>query len=101
MGDPVVTVTTARVDTPAGREAARLALIQVGGGSQTVTVDGTPENRVHPASQTWHVRLLALDPMLPDRLETADSYDAAVALASDYAVKLGDVVAQAAALAAP
>jgi hypothetical protein len=101
MADPVVTITAARVDTGEGRAAAMLALIQVGGGTQVVTVDGTPEDREHPASQTWHVRLLSLDPMLPDRLETADSYEAAVEVATGYAVKLGAVVAQAAALAGP
>jgi hypothetical protein len=99
MADPVVTVTGARVDTAEGREAARLVLVRVGGGTQTVTVDGTPEERQHPASEEWHIRLLALDPMLPDRLETAADYDSAVAVAADYAVKLAAVVAQAAALA--
>ena len=100
MADPVVTVTAARVDTGEGREAARLALVQVGGGVQVKTVDGSPEEVTHPSSEEWHVRLLALDPMLSDRLETAASYEEAVQVATAYAEKLGDVVAQAAALAA-
>jgi hypothetical protein len=84
-----VVITSARVDSTIG-PAATIDLVEVGGGSQTVTVDGTPEERVHPHSTVHHVRLLSPDRMIPDQLRVVDSYDEAVELAEAYAAKLDE-----------
>jgi hypothetical protein len=68
-------VTQARIDTTDGRVAAYIDLIEVGGGTQTVTVDGTPEERVHPSSSVFHVRLVSPDRMIPDQLREVGSYE--------------------------
>jgi hypothetical protein len=81
-------ITSAVVLAPDGRQAATIDRVPVGGGSQVVTVDGVPEERVHPASTSFHVRLLSPDRMLPDELRAVDSYDEAVALGELYASKL-------------
>jgi hypothetical protein len=83
-------VTSARVVSASGRVAATIDLVEVGGGSQTVTVDGTPEERIHPARQVHHVRLLSPDRMIPDELREADSYEAAVELGERYASLLDE-----------
>ncbi len=70
------------------RAAATVALVEVGGGTQTVTVDGVAEERTHPASRLFHVRLISPDRMLPDELREADDYEAAVKLGKAYASKL-------------
>lgn len=85
-----VVITSARVDTASGRAAAQIDLVEIGGGTQTVTVDGSPEERVHPSSRTYHVRLLSPDRMLSDELRTAEDYDAAVSLAQQYAGRLAE-----------
>lgn len=81
-------VTSARVLTQDGRVAATIDRVDVGGGSQIVTVDGTPEERVHPRSVVYHVRLLAPNRMLSDELREEASWDAAVKVAEAYAAKL-------------
>ena len=85
---PTTRITKAEVLTGDGRLAATIDLVEVGGGEQVVTVDGQPEVRVHPASVTYHVRLIAPDRMLSDRLVTVDDYDAAVEAGERYAAKL-------------
>ncbi len=82
---PAVVITAARVDTGDGRAAATIELVDVGGGSQVVTVDGTPEERIHPRSTVYHVRLLAPTRMLADELREAATFQAAVELAGEYA----------------
>lgn len=99
MGLPV-TVTAARVAAADGQVAALLNLVDVGGGEQVVTVDGSPEVRVHPSSQVYHVRLVSPDRMVPDQLLEAPSFEAACELAQAYAVRLAEHAAQAAELAA-
>lgn len=83
-----VVITSARVVTADGRTAAEIDRVDIGGGTQTVTVDGTAEERVHPASSTFHVRLIAPDRMLSDELREAADFDAAVELGRAYAAKL-------------
>lgn len=97
---PAVVITAARVDCPDGTPAAHIELVEIGGGSQTVTVDGIPEERIHPRSQVHHVRLISPDRMLPDTLREAGSYDEAVKLGTAYAVKLAAHAGRAAELAA-
>ncbi len=98
--DPVVSITGARVDCADGRPAATIDLVEVGGGSQVVTVDGTPEERVHPARRVFHVRLLSPDRMLSDDLREVDDYESAVKLGVAYAAKLDAHAVQLAELAA-
>lgn len=85
-----VVITSARVDTADGRTAAVIDMVQVGGGTQTVTVDGTPEDRVHDLTRVFHVRFLSPDRMIPDDLRTADTFDDAVELGRKYAAKLAE-----------
>jgi hypothetical protein len=85
-----VVILSARIDTPSGRQAAFIELVEVGGGEQVVTVDGNPEVRVHPSSQVFHVRFISPDRMVPDVLREADSFDDAVALGRKYASKLDE-----------
>ncbi len=82
-----VQVMTAKVVLPDGTAVAQIERVQIGGGSQTVTVDGVPEERVHPAFERWHVRLLSPDRMIPDELRDEETYEAAVDLAVRYATK--------------
>ena len=100
MGDPAVTVTGATVDTADGQPAAEITLIEVGGGEQVITVDGSPEVRVHPASRVYHVRLLSPDRMIPDQLREAASFEDASALAVAYAQRLAEHSARIGELAA-
>ena len=97
---PLVVITGAHVYTPDGRSAATVDLVDVGGGSQIVTVDGVPEERVHPTSRVFHVRFLSPDRFIPDELREAASYDDAIALAVAYARKLAEHADRVAALAA-
>ena len=100
MGEPGVTITAARVDTADGRPAATVAMVEVGGGEQVVTVDGAPEVRVHPSSRVYHVRLLSPDRMVPDQLRETATYEDACKLGVAYAVKLAEHAARADDLAA-
>lgn len=99
MADPTVVITGAQVLARDGRVAATIDAVDVGGGSQVVTVDGVPEERVHSLSRRFHVRLLSPDRMIPDELREVSSYEDAVALGQAYAVKLADHAEQIAALA--
>jgi len=99
MGEPTVLITAAQVYSGAGVLAATIDQVDVGGGSQTVTVDGVPEERIHPASRVFHVRLLSPDRFIPDQLREAASYEAAVDLAVAYARKLDEHAGRVAELA--
>lgn len=87
---PEVVITAARIDTTGGLIAATIDLVQVGGGTQTVTVDGTPEERIHPHSTVHHVRLLSPDRMIPDELRQVDTFEEAVSLGTAYARRLDE-----------
>src|SRR6266496_3658833 len=80
-------ITGARVDGPRG-PAATISLTPVGGGTQVVMVDGTPEERVHPSSERYTVILHTPDPMLPDEGRSAGTYKEAVALGEEWAARL-------------
>jgi len=92
-------ITAARVDCPDGRVAATVDLVEVGGGSQTVTVDGVPEERVHPGSTVYHVRFISPDRMMPDELREAATYGDAIALGEAYAARLAEHAERIASLA--
>lgn len=100
MGEPVMTITAARVDTAEGRPAAAIAMVDVGGGEQVVTVDNVPEVRVHPSSRLYHVRLLSPDKFVPDVLREAATFEEACALGVKYAAKLAEHAARVDELAA-
>lgn len=87
---PGVVITAARIDTAGGLIAATIDLVEVGGGSQTVTVDGVPEERIHQRSTVHHVRLLSPDRMIPDELRQVDTFEEAVSLGSAYAARLDE-----------
>jgi hypothetical protein len=97
---PQVVITGAQVLARDGRVAATIDLVEIGGGTQIVTVDGAPEERVHPASQLFHVRFLSPDRMISDELREAASFDEAVALGEAYARKLAEHAERIKALAA-
>lgn len=94
-----VTILTAQVLSEEGVPAAFIELIQIGGGSQIVTVDGVPEERVHPASAVYHVRCISPDRMIPDQLIAVDSYEKACELAVRYAQKMDEHADRVASLA--
>jgi hypothetical protein len=85
-----VEITGARVLAASGAVAATIDLLEIGGGTQTVTVDGVPEERVHPRSSLFSVRLISPDRMVPDTLREVDSYEDASDLARKYAAKLDE-----------
>jgi hypothetical protein len=89
MADPEVLVTAVEVRIDS-RVAATVDAVDVGGGSQVVTVDGVPEERIHPSSRVFHVRFISPDRMLPDELREVDDYDLAVKLGVAYAEKLSE-----------
>ena len=72
--------------------------LAVGGGTQVVTVDGQPEDRVHPSSVVYHARLISIDLAQSDVIKDCDTWDAAVAAAEAYALRLDAVAEQAAAI---
>ena len=100
MDEPSVVITAARVDAADGRPAARVELVEIGGGEQVVTVDGQPEVRVHPSSRLYHVRLLSPDRFVPDVLREAATFEEACALGVKYAAKLAEHAARVDELAA-
>ena len=97
---PGVEIISAHVYAGQGRLAATIDRVDVGGGTQVVTVDGVPEERVHPASRTYHVRFISPDRMIADELRTTEDYDEACALAEKYAAKLDEHAQQVGELAA-
>lgn len=88
MADPTVVITGAQVLAGDGRVTATVDLVDVGGGSQVVTVDGVPEERIHAAGRVFHVRLMSPDRMVPDQLREVGTYEDAVELGVAYARKL-------------
>src|SRR5258708_37542781 len=100
MGEPAVVITSARVDTADGQPAARIDLVEIGGGEQVVTVDGTAEVRTHPFSQVYQVRLLSPDKFVPGVLREAATYEEACALGCKYAAKMAEHAARVDELAA-
>ena len=94
MGSVTVS-TSARITTADGRLAAVIDLVPVGGGTQTKTVDGQPEDVTHPSSTVFHVRLLSPIGEVPDELREVDSYDEAVKAGVAYAERLDQRVADA------
>lgn len=93
-------VLSARVRSSDGAVAASIDLVQIGGGTQTVNVDGVLEDRTHPVRSVWHVRLLSPDRMIPDQLHEADDWDVAVDLAQRYAAKYDEAATRVAEIAA-
>jgi hypothetical protein len=100
LSEPEVIITEARIETADGKPAAVIALVEVGGGEQVVTVDGVKETRVHPRSRVHHVRLLSPDKFVPDQLREVASYEDACALGLKYAAKMAEHAARVDALAA-
>lgn len=92
MGSVTVSA-SARITTADGRLAAVIDLVPVGGGTQTKTVDGKPEDYTHPSSTVFHVRLLSPISDVPDELREVDGYDEAVAAGVAYAERLDQQVA--------
>jgi len=82
-------IDAAHVELDDGTVAATVARVATGGGVQVVTVDGQPDDRVHPSGVLYHVRLISADRMLPDRLEQTHDLDEAGEIAVAYAAKLG------------
>lgn len=83
-------ITSARVDAANGAVAATIDLVPIGGGRQTVSVDGVPEDRIHPTSTAYHVRFISPDRMVSDEVRTVGSYEEACKLAEKYAAKLAE-----------
>ncbi len=79
--------TGARIELDDGTIVAVVEAITIGGGTQVVTVDGVPEERVHPTFHRFHCRLLSPDRMIPDQLRETETYDEAIALGVAYAEK--------------
>jgi len=84
---PDVVTTGARVELDDGTVVAIVEAITIGGGTQIVTVDGVPEERVHPTFHRFHCRLISPDRMIPDELRETETFDAAVELGLAYATK--------------
>jgi len=95
-----VVITQARVLLDDGTVAATVDLVPIGGGIQVKTVDGSPVEHVHERRDAYHVRLVSPDRSVPDTLREAATYDEAVLLGQQYAVKLAAHAGQVAALAA-
>lgn len=94
-----VEVTSARVLGPNGEPVALIDLVEVGGGSQIVTVDGQAEERVHPSSSVFHVRLIAPSRMMSDELREVATFAEAEKVAMRYAEKVAANAAKLAAIA--
>jgi hypothetical protein len=84
---PELHIMIAHVTVDGGPPLAVIERVKIGGGIQTVTVDGVAEDRVHPSFYRYHVRLLSPDRMIPDQLLETKSYDEAVELALKYGDK--------------
>lgn len=85
--EPTVTITGARVALPDGTVVAQIDAVTIGGGTQTVTVDGVPEERQHPTLHRYHCRMVSPDRMIPDQLHETQTYQEAVDLGLRYAAK--------------
>jgi hypothetical protein len=98
MPKPQTVPDTSQVFTPNGRLAAFVERTPVGGGTQIVTVDGKPEERVHPSSVVYHARLISVDLTQSNVIKDCDTWDEAVAEAEAYAARLDAVAEQAASI---
>jgi len=94
-----VVTTGARVELDDGTIVAVVEAITIGGGTQVITVDGVPEERVHPTFHRFHCRLLSPDRMIPDELRETETFDEATELGLAYAAKRIEHAASVAALA--
>ena len=87
-GETRVVVLTARVELD-GREVALVERVTIGGGTQVITVDGVPQDKVHPTFERFHVRLLSqAGRMVPDQLEEAGDWDEACKIGVAYAERV-------------
>lgn len=84
---PRVVITGTRVDLADGTTVALIEAVTIGGGQQTVTVDGVPEDRQHPTYYRFHCRLLSPDRMIADQLHETQTYEEAVDIGLAYAAK--------------
>lgn len=97
---PELHIMIAHVTVDDGPPLAVIERVKIGGGIQTVTVDGVPEDRVHESFYRHHVRLISPDRMIPDQLVETEGYDEAVAVAMKYGDKRVEHAARVDALAA-
>lgn len=97
---PELHIMIAHVTVNDGPPLATVERVKIGGGTQTVTVDGVPEDRVHESFYLYHVRLISPDRMIPDQLIETESYDEAVEAALKYGDKRVEHAARVEALAA-
>lgn len=89
--EPEVLITGGRVNSASGTVAAEIEWVPIGGGGVSyIGPNGTPEERIHPTSFTYHVRFISPDRMIPDELREAASFEEASALAIKYANKLNE-----------
>lgn len=79
----VVVIMVAHVNLADGTTVARIERVLTGGGVRLI--EG--EEHVHPLSEGFHVRLLSPNPMIPDELHDAATYEEAVELGRKYAAK--------------
>lgn len=89
-----VQIMTAYVNADDGTTVATVERVKIGGGVQVVTVDGVPEDRIHPTIWLYHVRLLSPDRMIPDELRETETYEEAVELALRYAERRAEHAAK-------
>lgn len=97
---PRAVITATNVELGDGTVVAQIQAVTVGGGTQTVTVDGVPEDRQHPTLHLFHIRLLSPDRMIPDELREAKTYEDAVEVGLAYAARRAKHAQQVAELAA-
>jgi hypothetical protein len=101
-----VTVQSAFVNDDTGVEAARVERVDVGGGTVLKSMEeiladpSSPAEVTHATSVVFHVTYVSVDPLLPNTVVDASSYDEACNLATDYANKVSKYKAGAAATAA-
>jgi hypothetical protein len=93
--DDDVQVMVAHVNLPDGQTVARIERVTIGGGTRVI--EG--EEHVHPMFEAFHVRLLSPNPMIPDEMHDATTYDEAVAFGRAYAAKRAEHAAAIADLA--
>jgi hypothetical protein len=85
--EPRAVITGIRIELGDGTVVALIEAVTIGGGTQTVTVDGVPEERQHPTFRRYHVRLLSPDRMIPDELREAETSEEAVEVGLAYAAR--------------
>lgn len=84
-----VVIDHAHVELDDGVPVARIERILVGGGERVRMIDGVPETTTDPQFESYNVRLLSqAGPMIPDQLESAESYEEACEAGEAYAEKV-------------